>query len=134
MKLVLRSLLEKKLIRSALFLEATPSSVFSAYASVNAQAKRSLWKGLQWDPQIFPNEWKTLQEKGLIEFRSNDQNTNRSAFGVDGLSWLTMIRIGTPNNFLGILILTSPESLALALTKVFAHFAIVDRPREKKAA
>lgn len=143
MKLALHALFERKIVQAALYLQniqptsggaSTPS--FSAVASMAAQAKHSIWKGLQWDPQVFPDVWKVLLAKGYAEFQPGVRNANCSAFGVDGMSWLTLIRVGTPERCEGLVAIISQSSLALPLAKILPHFtkeSIALSPKKKAA-
>ena len=143
MKLALHVLFERKLVQSALYLQSVqPTSggaatpCFSAVAAMLAQAKHSIWKGLQWDPQVFPDVWKVLLVKGYAEFQPGVRNANCSAFGVDGMSWLTLIRVGAPERCEGLVAIISHSSLALPLSKVLPHFtkeSIALSPAKKAA-
>jgi hypothetical protein len=129
MKQAIHALYDVKLIQSALYLEnaptvsggvATPS--FVAVAAVSAKAKHTIWKGLQWDPQVFPEVWKVLTTKGYAEFQPGIRNANCAVFAVDGMSWLTLIRVGSTDRCEGLVAIISQASLVLPLSKVLHHF------------
>jgi hypothetical protein len=141
-KQVLQVFFERKIAQSALYLQnsqpnsgAATAPLFSASAAIAANSRKSLWKGLQWDPQVFPDVWKVLQKNGYAEFQPGVRNANCAAFGVDSSSWLTLIRVGASQDCDGLVAIISSASLTLPLSKVIHHFTNeTDFSSKKKSA
>jgi hypothetical protein len=141
-KQVLQVFFERKIAQSALYLQnsqpnsgAATAPLFSASAAIAANSRKSLWKGLQWDPQVFPDVWKVLQKNGYAEFQPGVRNANCAAFGVDASSWLTLIRVGAAQDCDGLVAIISSASLTLPLSKVLHHFTNeTDFSSKKKSA
>lgn len=119
---------------SALFLKASteglqPGSppLFVSTAIAGETAKKSVWRGLVWDPSMLPEVWTPFIQSGQAEFPPPEGPTNiksnrnmiRSAFGVLPGEWLTLVRVGSSENFRGTVALISRKSLFLALSEAF---------------
>ncbi len=102
-------------------LKAIPQFLYSA--AYRPEKKKSLWKGLRWDPRIAPDYWSLLLKKGYFELdppgpstlATSIRNVTRGAFGADHNEWLTVFRVGPKEACRGLLAVFSEENLEKTL-------------------
>lgn len=114
---------------------------FIAKAAYGKASRFSLWAGLNWDPNLFPDLWDVFVRDGLVELTppgtmtvpTSQRNLVRGAFGVQPQEWLTLVRVGTADSCRGILVMISNESLKSAPPEAFALIGTLSKSALKAA-
>lgn len=132
-------------LSQALFLAVKPIAQsktpdFVATAAVNAGSHGAIWEGLHWDPTVFPEIWSQLVNAGFVELPppgtmthlQSARNVSRAAFDISNSDTLTIVRAGTPQQWRGIVLLVSRQSLINAMRQASSLFFAL--PQSKKSA
>jgi len=141
----LADLFQSGQVNAALFLsilpppEGSPAPHFMSTAAVNPQGRSRLWAGLKWDPSLTPMVWNAIVKTASAELPppgtstnlQSSRNVTRSSFGVEPEEWLMLVRVGTPQNCRGILVILSKVSL---IAEVQKNLQLFQTPLTSKAA
>jgi hypothetical protein len=125
-------ILLSKGITAALFLESSTTGasppntpMFSANAALASPEQFALWEGVTWNPMTSPHIWETLIKEGFIELSPTTMASNfalRKAFGAENDEYLTLVRVGLPNAYRGVLALLSKNSTSKVLPEALVLF------------
>jgi hypothetical protein len=112
---------------------APAGQYFIATAGVQIENGSPFWDGLKWQPQQFADIWKILVDKGFAEFAPGSQNITRTAFDLNPNHWLTLIRVGSPDQCRGVLAVVSSSSLEAKISDELTLFGMNPAATRKAA-
>jgi hypothetical protein len=132
----LAHLFQNEFALAALFMSFHKSSegqFFVASTGVQIENGSPFWDGLKWQPQQFADIWKILVDGGFAEFPPGAQNITRTAFDINPNHWLTLIRVGSPDQCRGLLAVVSKNSLSAKISDELTLFGMNAAPTRKAA-
>lgn len=115
-----RVIQERTRLHGALVFESGDAAgVFRAVGCVGLDERSDLFTGMQFDSNQFSDLWNRLSRFGFIEFSplgisgqgNFDRAAFRTAFGVSGNEWMTLVRLGTSDAVYGVAVLFTEGSV-----------------------
>ncbi len=106
--------------------DASEIPTFMSSAAVEPKDRLSLWTGLSWDPRVVPELWNQLIKTGYIELpppgsmtnQKSTRNVVRGSFGLTGIEWLLLVKIGSKTAIRGLLAIISEKTVLRELEEV----------------
>lgn len=94
---------------------------FRAKSARASSARKKQWAGLSWNTGVLPDLWNEVVSKGQVHVGpssagagGNSYSSIRAALGVSSSEWITIHRVGSPNQVQGIVFVVYLKSIPTA--------------------